>query len=89
MALSLDHLGSTSETTGASFSEQLYYPYGAKRTTAQVTPTRRNTSERAAALSLGQRWEAIGLYDYKARFYDPALGRFIQSAALGTASSST
>jgi len=27
----------------------------------------------------GQRWEAsLGLYDYKARFYDPALGRFLQ-----------
>ena len=27
----------------------------------------------------GQRWdEALGLYDYKARYYDPALGRFIQ-----------
>jgi RHS repeat-associated protein len=27
----------------------------------------------------GQRWEAnLGLYDYRARFYDPALGRFLQ-----------
>jgi RHS repeat-associated protein len=27
----------------------------------------------------GQRWEAsLGLYDYQARFYDPALGRFLQ-----------
>ncbi|WP_448593697.1 RHS repeat-associated core domain-containing protein [Thermoflexus hugenholtzii] len=27
----------------------------------------------------GQRWEAsLGLYDYKARFYDPLLGRFLQ-----------
>jgi RHS repeat-associated protein len=27
----------------------------------------------------GQRWEAsLGLYDYKARFYDPTLGRFLQ-----------
>ncbi|WP_416223805.1 RHS repeat-associated core domain-containing protein, partial [Thermoflexus sp.] len=27
----------------------------------------------------GQRWEgALGLYDYNARFYDPALGRFLQ-----------
>ncbi|NLG28771.1 MAG: hypothetical protein GX557_12725, partial [Chloroflexi bacterium] len=43
-----------------------------------MTATRRNTSERAAALSLGQRWEAIGLYDCRARYYDPALGRFVQ-----------
>ena len=27
----------------------------------------------------GQRWEAaLGLYDYRARFYDPVLGRFLQ-----------
>ncbi|MGC9084522.1 MAG: RHS repeat-associated core domain-containing protein, partial [Anaerolineae bacterium] len=27
----------------------------------------------------GQRWEpTLGLYDYRARFYDPALGRFLQ-----------
>jgi len=27
----------------------------------------------------GQRWEAsLGLYDYRARFYDPALGHFLQ-----------
>ncbi len=31
----------------------------------------------------GQRWEAgIGLYDYNARYYDPALGRFVQADTL-------
>jgi RHS repeat-associated protein len=31
-------------------------------------------------LYTGQRWEAgIGLYDYNARYYDPALGRFVQA----------
>jgi RHS repeat-associated protein len=30
-------------------------------------------------LYTGQRWEAsLGLYDYRARFYDPTLGRFLQ-----------
>jgi RHS repeat-associated protein len=31
----------------------------------------------------GQRWEAsLGLYDYRARFYDPTLGRFLQPDSL-------
>ena len=31
----------------------------------------------------GQRWEAgLGLYDYKERFYDPALGHFLQPDVL-------
>ncbi len=33
----------------------------------------------ADRLYTGQRWEAsLGLYDDPARFYDPALGRFLQ-----------
>ena len=65
-----DHLGSTVETTGYTTTQQLYLPYGAQRTTEEVAAAYRYT---------GQRWEeAIGLYDYDARWYDPELGRFIQ-----------
>jgi RHS repeat-associated protein len=68
--LHADQLWSTAETTGQATSEQLYYPYGSQRTVDEVSTTRRYT---------GQRWEeAIGLYDYEARYYDPELGRFVQ-----------
>ena len=31
----------------------------------------------------GQRWDdAIDLYDYQTRYYDPVLGRFVQPASL-------
>jgi RHS repeat-associated protein len=47
-----------------------YYAYGGTRSGTMGTD-RRYT---------GQRWEAgIGLYDYNARYYDPALGRFVQA----------
>ncbi len=70
-----DHLGSASLTTNASravVGEMRYYPYGETRwTTGTVGTDRRYT---------GQREEAgLGLYDYNARYYDPALGRFLQA----------
>ncbi|WP_448590919.1 RHS repeat-associated core domain-containing protein [Thermoflexus hugenholtzii] len=44
---------------------------GAIRFKSGVFPTDRRFT--------GQQWEAsLGLYDYNARFYDPALGRFLQ-----------
>jgi RHS repeat-associated protein len=47
-----------------------YYAYGGTRSGTMDTD-RRYT---------GQRWEAgIGLYDYNARYYDPALARFVQA----------
>jgi RHS repeat-associated protein len=49
---------------------QRAYAYGGTRSGTMGTD-RRYT---------GQRWEAgIGLYDYNARYYDPALGRFVQA----------
>jgi len=45
-----------------------YYPWGGVRS-GEVPTDRRFT---------GQRWDgAVGLYDYKARWYDPYIGRFI------------
>ena len=67
-----DHLGSTSVTYNTTNSQPQtlrYYPWGGIRS-GDVPTDRRFT---------GQRWDAtIALYDYQARFYDPALGRFIQ-----------
>jgi hypothetical protein len=61
-----DHLGSTTPTTGATASKQFYLPYGAQRTVEQVA---------ANYCFTGQRWEeAIGLYDYKERWYGPEEG---------------
>ena len=66
-----DHLGSATNTTGASVNTQRYYPFGTKRGTGQVTTPYRFT---------GQREEnTIGLYFYNARWYDAALGRFAQA----------
>jgi RHS repeat-associated protein len=70
-----DHLGSTSLTTdqnGAVFAESRYLPYGEQRWPAVDTqPT--------AFGFTGQRREGFGLMDYRARFYDPRLGRFVSA----------
>ena len=61
-----DHLGSTSLTansSGGKVAELRYHPWGGTR--YQFTGQRNDT--------------AIGLYFYNARYYDPALGRFIQA----------
>lgn len=68
-----DHLSSTSVTydvtTGVTQTLR-YYPYGRVRGSDNIPTDRRFT---------GQRWDAtIGLYDYRARFYDPYLNRWIQ-----------
>jgi len=73
--LHTDHLGSTSLTTDQSsavVAQQRYYPYGGVRWASGTFPT--------DCRFTGQRWEqSLGLCDYKARFYDPALGRFISA----------
>jgi RHS repeat-associated protein len=69
-----DHLGSTSLTTdanGAKAARVLYYPYGEER-------YREGTLQTDYQFT-GQRKEGFGLYDYRARFYDPSLGRFISA----------
>jgi len=72
-----DHLGSTSVVTDANgtlHSKQLYKPWGETRSTSGTLPTDYKYT--------GQRETVLGLYDYKARFYDPALGRFIQADSI-------
>ena len=65
-----DHLGSASLVTmpaGGVHSEMRYYPYGETRWTSGTLPTDRRYT--------GQRFErAVGLIDYRARYYDPELG---------------
>jgi RHS repeat-associated protein len=66
-----DHLGSATNTTGSQVSSQRYYPYGARRGSNTVVTPYRFTSQREES--------TIGLYYYGARYYDAALGRFIQA----------
>jgi RHS repeat-associated protein len=72
-----DHLGSTSLATdagGAKASRVLYYPYGEERYWEGTLPTDFTyTGQRSEGPGLG------GLMDYRARFYDPSLGRFISA----------
>jgi RHS repeat-associated protein len=87
--LHADHLGSTSLATcgntggcngtanGAEIpnSRAWYHPYGTVRAGGSSLPTDYTFT--------GQRNEAgIGLMDYHARFYDPALGRFVQADSI-------
>ena len=70
-----DQLGSTTTTmTNGVIAKQSYYPYGATRSTTGTIPTDR--------LFTGQRQEpsdALGLYNYGARFYSTAIGRFVSA----------
>jgi len=73
-----DHLGSTTLTvtgSGAKYAEQRYYPWGDTRYTYWKTPT--------AYQFTGQYHDTdLGLYFYNARYYDSALGRFIQADSI-------
>jgi len=67
-----DHLGSTSVTSGATTSMQVYYPFGGVRASTGTLPTDYTFT--------GQKVDASdGLMYYGARYYDAALGRFIQA----------
>ncbi len=70
-----DHLGSATLTTdinGNRVGDLRYIPHGVTRYEWGSIPTDRRYT--------GQRWDsALGLYDYRARYYDPAPGRFISA----------
>ncbi len=70
-----DHLGSASMTTnisGTKVSEARYYPFGETRySSGNTATTKRFTSQEEQV--------GIGLYDYGARFYAPAIGRFVSA----------
>ncbi|VTU24079.1 Cell wall-associated polypeptide CWBP200 [Variovorax sp. PBL-H6] len=71
-----DHLGSivaTANATGASTGIYSYGPYGEPNTT--TGPRFRYTGQQL----IGD----LGLYYYKARFYSPSLGRFLQTDPIG------
>jgi len=72
-----DHLGSTSITANSSgglSAELRYKPWGENRYTNGTTPpTYRFTGQRSEESTLGS------LYDYGARFYSPAIGRFLSA----------
>jgi RHS repeat-associated protein len=73
--LHTDHLGSTSVTSGAVTSTQVYYPFGSIRATTGSVPTDYGFT--------GQRLDSSSnLMYYGARYYDPALGRFISADTL-------
>jgi len=62
-------------SNGSLHSKQLNKPWGEMRFSSGTFPTDYKYT--------GQREEAaLGLYDYKARFYDPALGRFTQADSI-------
>jgi len=73
-----DHLGSTSVTANADGtwnSELRYTPYGETRYNSGLTPSDYRYT--------GQLQQAeLGLYYYVARWYDPALGRFLSADSI-------
>jgi RHS repeat-associated protein len=82
-----DHLGSTSKVAnfdGLSVqSQQLYKPWGEKRypTGAPTLPTTFRYTGQRSETGLGPSG-GEGLMFYNARWYDPALGRFIQADSI-------
>ena len=80
-----DHLGSTSVLTDAAGHEVAgtrlkYYPFGAPRPDSATAAHNVFATEYTDATFTGQRRDVgTGLYFYGARYYDSAIGRFIQA----------
>src|SRR5205823_12422676 len=79
-----DHLGSVALVTsniGTIVSQQEFDPWGKVRTgTGNVTQTKRNYT--------GQKLDDTGLLFYNARYYDPALARFVSADSIVTGAAS-
>jgi RHS repeat-associated protein len=76
-----DHLGSTSLALDNSGNEiagtrEKYYPFGETRGTVTPVTDRQFTGQRREDPALGS------LYDYGARMYSPALGRFLSADSI-------
>jgi RHS repeat-associated protein len=72
-----DHLGSSSVITNASgtkVNELYYYPYGKTKYALDSSLTHKFTGQ--------EEDEETGLYYYGARYYDPAIGRFISADSI-------
>lgn len=73
-----DALGSVTTTlyaNGTIRAQKRYRPFGEERYSQHTTPTGHRYT--------GQRWDAdLGLYDYNARYYDAAIGRFISADSI-------
>ncbi len=72
-----DHLGSSSIITNASgnkTNELYYYPYGKTRYALDSSLTHKFTGQ--------EEDEETGLYYYGARYYDPAIGRFVSADSM-------
>jgi len=83
-----DHLGSTSVLTDAAGQEVpntrlRYYPYGAPRPDGATATHNAFATGYTDATFTGQRRDVgTGLYFYGARWYDSAIGRFIQADSI-------
>lgn len=74
-----DALGSTvalTDTSGNSQVQYSYDPYGGMNATGSTTNSYTYT---------GREFDGLGLYYYRARYYDPATGRFISEDPIGFA----
>jgi RHS repeat-associated protein len=72
-----DHLGSVSQTTTSA---------GSVATVVKYDPYGRPAGSVAQYAYTGREWDAeTGLYYYRARYYDPKLGRFLSEDSIGFA----
>ena len=71
----------TANETGVRIAELRYKPWGESRYSFGATPTERLSSPKSLRRFTGQVLDNVagGLYFYNARYYDPALGRFISA----------